>query len=323
MKESFIKKYKPYDLSGFKQDVQNTINTFLKLDNLNLFFIGSSGSGKTTIINVIIKEYFNEDYDNNILFINNLQEQGVNFCRSELKSFCQTKSSIKNKKKMVIVDDIDLVNDQVQHVLRNCLDKYSKNVYFIASCENMQKVIEPIISRMSIIKLKKIEEDTITKIYNDVIAEEKLKISEEAKDLIIKISENSVKNLLNYLEKLSLLDRYIDIDLVKQLCSNVGFNECEIYTNLCLNIKLKEAISYIIDIHDKGYSVIDVLGSYFIYVKNSNIIKENLKYEVTKLICKYITIFNELHEDKIELVFFTNNIINLFSSQYINENSNI
>ena len=120
--------------------------------------------------------------------------------------------------------------------------------------------------------------------------------------------------MLNYLEKLTLLGRKIDIDLVRQLCSNVGFHECEIYTKMCKNSQLKQAIKYIIEIHDKGYSVIDVLGSYFIYVKNTDIIEENLKYEIIKLICKYITIFNELHEDKIELVFFTNNMINLFSS---------
>ena len=117
---------------------------------------------------------------------------------------------------------------------------------------------------------------------------------------------------MNYLEKLTLLKEK-DIDLVRQLCSN-GFHECEIYTKMCKNNQLKQAIKYIIEIHDKGYSVIDVLGSYFIYVKNTDIIEENLKYEIIKLICKYITIFNELHEDKIELVFFTNNMVNLFSS---------
>ena len=33
------------------------------------------------------------------------------------------------------------------------------------------------------------------------------------------------------------------------------------------------------------------------------------KYKVVALICKYITIFHDIHEDEIELALFTNNII--------------
>ena len=36
---------------------------------------------------------------------------------------------------------------------------------------------------------------------------------------------------------------------------------------------------------------------------------DNEKYKITPLICKYITIFNDIHEDEIELVLFTNTII--------------
>ena len=70
MKESFIKKYKPNDLSCFNLEISNAIKTFLELDNLNLLFSGPSGSGKTTIITVILQEYYCTSYaNNNILFI--------------------------------------------------------------------------------------------------------------------------------------------------------------------------------------------------------------------------------------------------------------
>ena len=63
-----------------------------------------------------------------------------------------------------------------------------------------------------------------------------------------------------------------------------------------------------------GYSVIDILDNYFIFIKSTKIINnENLKYEVIKLLCKYITIFHNIHEDEIELALFTNNLVQLFS----------
>ena len=37
------------------------------------------------------------------------------------------------------------------------------------------------------------------------------------------------------------------------------------------------------------------------------------KYELIKLLCKYITIFHNIHEDEIELALFSNNLTELFS----------
>ena len=65
-------------------------------------------------------------------------------------------------------------------------------------------------------------------------------------------------------------------------------------------------------IHDYGYSVIDILDYLFAYVKFTDIIDEELKYKITCLLCKYITIFNNIHEDCIELALFTNNLYKLF-----------
>ena len=68
----------------------------------------------------------------------------------------------------------------------------------------------------------------------------------------------------------------------------------------------------ILKLIDEGYSVIDILDNYFIYIKVTNNLNEKIKYKIIILICKYITNFYNLHEDEIELVFFTNNLIKLF-----------
>ena len=108
------------------------------MDNLNTLFIGNNGCGKTTIIDATIREYYQMDEipKHNVLYINNLQEQGIQYHRTELRTFCQTASQIPNKKKFIIMDDIDLINNQSQQVFRNCIDKFSHNVHFISSCSN-------------------------------------------------------------------------------------------------------------------------------------------------------------------------------------------
>ena len=67
--------------------------------------------------------------------------------------------------------------------------------------------------------------------------------------------------------------------------------------------------------YDKGYSVMDILDNYFLFVKNTDIISEDEKYEVIPIICKYITVFHNIHEDEIELALFTNNLSKILAAQ--------
>ena len=61
MKDIFLKKYKPIKFSDFQIEKEyiNLLNSLIKLDNLNILFIGNSGSGKTSLIDSTIKEYYN------------------------------------------------------------------------------------------------------------------------------------------------------------------------------------------------------------------------------------------------------------------------
>ena len=142
MELSLIYKYQPKYLKNCISDnnILHLINTLINLDNLNILLVGDSGTGKTTIINAIINEYYDNKIDkNNILFINSLKEQGISYYRNEVKNFCQTTSVIRGKKKIIVLDDIDTINEQSQQVFRNCIDKYSHNVHFLCSCINIQK----------------------------------------------------------------------------------------------------------------------------------------------------------------------------------------
>ena len=47
----------------------------------------------------------------------------------------------------------------------------------------------------------------------------------------------------------------------------------------------------------------------FFYIKQTDILSENEKYNLLPIICKYIAIFHEIHEDNIELLLLTNDII--------------
>ena len=313
----FIHKYQPLYFKDFNNDneIIDILKTLILIDNLNVLLIGNIACGKTTLLNALIREYYNgytpKQYEENVLYINSLKEQGINYYRTDVKSFCQTCSNIKNKKKIVVLDDIDMINEQSQQVFRNCIDKYSHNVHFISSCSNIQKVIESLQSRFNIFKIKSLHNDDLIQIITNIKKNENIEIEEDAVDFIINISNNTVKVIINYMEKFKLLNQKITLNLATELCSNISFFIFEEYTNLLIKKQLLEAIQIIYNLYDKGYSVMDILDNYFIFIKNTSVITEEQKYIFIPVICKYISVFHNIHEDVIELSLFTNNIIRL------------
>ena len=313
----FVHKFQPLYFKDFGNDnnLIKMLNTLILLDSINILLIGDIASGKTTILNSLIREYYKgyttKEYEENVLYINSLKEQGINYYRTDVKTFCQTCSNVKNKKKIVILDDIDLINEQSQQVFRNCLDKYSHNVHFISSCSNIQKVIESLQSRLTIIRIKPLNKTNLEEIIKHIQIKENIDIDKDAQDFIVNISNNTMKVLINYMEKFKLLNQKITLPLAVQLCSNISFLIFEEYTTFILNNSLNEALTIIYDIYDKGYSVMDILDNYFVFIKTTQILSDEQKYCIIPCICKYISIFHNIHEDDIELSLFTNNLIQI------------
>jgi len=315
--ETFISKYKPYYLNEFcmNEKMMKILRTLMEIDDLNILFIGSSGSGKTTLLYSLIREYYglgktSNIPETNILFINNLKEQGINYYRNEMKTFCQSHCTISGKKKIIVIDDIDNINEQSQQVFRNYIDKYKHNIHFISVCTNIQKVIESIQSRIHIIQIQPLGVDEIRNIMDHIIQKENIQIDDESKDYILQLSNDSVRILINYLEKISIYGEYIELDICKKMCSNISIKNFEEYIDCLKTGKLAEAIHILYTIYDYGYSVIDILDYFFIFVKTTVYLDEDQKYKMIPFLCKYITIFNKIHEDIVELALFTNNLKN-------------
>jgi len=315
----FINKYQPLYFKDFGEnnEIIKMLKTLILIDDLNILLIGDMTSGKTSILNALIREYYSgftpKEYEDNVLYINSLKEQGINYYRTDVKTFCQTCSNIKGKKKFVVLDDIDFINEQSQQVFRNCIDKFSHNVNFISSCSNNQKVIESLQSRLTIIKIKPLQKDNLYSIINNIKNKENIMIDDDAQEFIINISNNTVKILINYMEKFKLLNQRITLNLATQLSSNISFLTFQEYTKFILNSQLICAIQIIYELYDNGYSVMDILDNYFIFIKTTNILTEEHKYKIIPYLCKYITIFHNIHEDEIELSLFTNNLIKILS----------
>jgi DNA polymerase III gamma/tau subunit len=144
-----------------------------------------------------------------------------------------------------------------------------------------------------------------------IIEEENLVLTKDIQDYIIQIANNSIRNLINYLEKIFIYTNrgeLLDFENCKKLCNIISMDYFETYIEYVKMDNITEAINVLYSIHDYGYSVIDILDYFFNFVKTTRSLNEDEKYRIIPVICNYITIFHNVHEDCIELALFSNNI---------------
>lgn len=304
MKVPLLYKYKPTTLKEFKMDA--TLYTILlkmiEVDTLNMILIGGPGTGKSCLIHLIIQEYYKSDSTDNILMLNNLKEQGIQYYRTDVKYFCQT-TCASGKKKMIIIDDIDMMNEQNQQLFINYINKYP-NIHFVATGTNSQKIMEGIQSRLVSLKLHALSSSNLIHILTTITTAEQIDIDAAAQETVLSISNGSVRMLINYLEKFKLLEQKITEEIVDVCCTNIRFSTFASYTAAVLERNHVGACKIMNAIHLEGYSGVDILDNYFVYMKSSTL-PDLVKYKIIKILCKYITIFNQIHEHPIELLFFT------------------
>ena len=311
---SLFDKYIPNVLADFCIDkkVKEILRVLIDIDNLNLLLIGDPGTGKTTLINVMLNEYYKGVSTNEmIMYINVLKDQGIHSFRQNVKTFCQTTNNL-SCKKTIVIDNIDQINEQTQQIIRNNIDKYKHRVNFILSCSNIQKVLDSLQSRVNIVTLHSIGEDELFSYAKMIVAHEKINIDEDAIQYLVSVSNSSVRLMLSNLLKIYLLGEHTSLETVKDIVTQISYSFFDDYTKLWLNDKdYISSGNKIMSLIEQGYSVMDVLETYFHYIKSVSDIDVECKFKLLPIICKYINVFHSIHEDHFELLLFNYELCNI------------
>ena len=132
----------------------------------SLILSGPAGVGKTTVARVLCM-MMDMDY----LFINASDESGIDVLRTKIAQYAST-TSLTGDMKVVILDEADALTSHMQSALRSFIEKYSKNCRFIMTCNNSNKIIDPLKSRCPVIEFKigkKEKQEIAGKIFQRII----------------------------------------------------------------------------------------------------------------------------------------------------------
>jgi DNA polymerase III delta prime subunit len=169
----------------------------------HLLLYGSPGTGKTSAAKALVKHFGHP-----FLYINASTDTSVDVVRNRITDFCANRSVMHEpgKLKVVILDEIDGVSDQFFKALRATMDQFSMNARFVATCNYVNKVPDPIQSRFEMIDFDftKEEEVEIMKGYImrilQIAQAEGLNIDKLAAVELVKRKFPDLRNMLNTLQ---------------------------------------------------------------------------------------------------------------------------
>ena len=305
-----------------KEEMLLKLNAHIEDNKMNLLFIGSNNTFKSRIIYLLVEEYYKKNlihnYKNLVMNIDCFMDITFSNSINEIKTFCKTTTS---HKKMIIIDNFDIINESNQQYLKIWMDN-CKNTFFIFGCENTNKINEIIQTRITPIYL----EDLTIKEYGELIEliMSKEKITIDNVNVLFKYKNITIYFIYNLFNKLKLLKK-TKIDDITQYINLIDYNIFDNYfelikinANVCLDLSVnissstyKEPIFKLFDLYDKGYSLIDIYHFMYEYIKITN---NEYKYKIIEKLCTYIQYIYEGFDNKIMLMFYTNDLILLYKN---------
>jgi DNA polymerase III delta prime subunit len=237
----------------------------------NIIFNGSSGSGKSTIVNdfiSLIYEGNKEKIRDFVMYVNCAHGKGIKFIRDELKFFAKThiNSNGGNTFKSIILLNGDKLTMDAQSALRRCIELFSHNTRFFIIVEDKYKLLKPILSRFCEIYIPE----------------------PEYKGKII----NLYKYNLDETFKLTNIKNTRSEWLKKELLKPITFEGINLETDL---------IAFITKLYEKGYSALDVIK--LLEDRSAFQIDDTKRYE---LLVAFNKVRKEFRNEKLLILFILN-----------------
>jgi len=259
----WVEKYRPHKLEDLILDDKSlrVVKQF-KGEIPNLLFVGSPGTGKTTLARILVNDVLNCNY----LYINASDESGIDVIRHNITNFAQTKS-FDGGIKVVILDEADGLTSQAQAALRNTMETYAKYCRFILTANYKHKIIPALQSRCQSLDLKPVIDQAVKRCYN-ILQQENINISDEQKKkfvMLVKRYFPDLRKTINELQK-SVIDN--------ELCIDSNGSDSELLQKIFEGIQ-KDSLGvrkYLIENEDRFQGDYDTLMANFLdYLYDQNI----------------------------------------------------
>lgn len=166
----------------------------------HILFYGIQGSGKTTLAHVIANEIYGSMKGNFFHEINASSDRGIDIIRDKVTDLCKVKP-MGFPYKIIFMDEADYLTAEAQACFRRLIETYHKTVRFIFSCNQVYKLIPPILSRFVKYEVSSIDIKTLAQHLKKITKLEGItKFDDKTLVQFAKKSNGDIRAAINSLE---------------------------------------------------------------------------------------------------------------------------
>lgn len=228
----WTEKHRPKKLDDLilSDNYRNKFQEYINNRNIpNLLFVGSAGSGKSTLSRILTsKRGILSLPSSNLLCANGSAKRtrGISYVDNVIEPFLKNNPSGDDKIKVVYIDECDYLTEECFKSLRSTIEEYVNVGRFIWTANYIAKIPNEIQSRFQIFRFFQLPINYVTEYCHKILNTENIKYNKDDLNFIIKEIYPDVRKIVNTLQRNTINGKLIinqnsSLTLEKNLVENV------------------------------------------------------------------------------------------------------